>query len=931
MLDSVKMTLLGLWARKSRTALTIVGILIAVSLVAGTQFAVDTTQYETGKVIMATGDDITVAKGSRGPIIMDGVIRTTVVTSIYPPVGLQNETMFDPLIVDQIRGISGVVDAVPRLTDYAVIGRYPKDEYSYDRFFPVQGVVPERDWVMSSMVIDSGELSLAGNNSLIPKTLADDLGTSVGRELNITFREYYQEGKNYTIISHNITTIVRAVYHYPSVSGLTYSRLEEPIYISLSVFQKTVNKTGVNVVAVRTYREGMDVDTYIENTRRVEQRLNFQFQGRYYVNAEKVWRIVNAQQGLFFLRLLLMAPSALTLVVSVFLVINVMLMSLEERKVEVGVLRSMGASSHQIFVTFISEAMLLGLLGTAAGIVSGLLTSRLILWAIPALVTPTAQPVSTQPETIYASPLSIAVSASSGLIVVLVAGWIPSRQATRITVNEALRPMMRGFQVARRGRWFFVGLLLTALGVLGIMSPLLVPEYVFGLALFPTLMGPFLMIGGTIILFTSLLQQGFGFISNLFRPLLHDMVSMVKRNISRASRWYKLTFAMLSLSLILMMVFSSGATAAVNLTRLDLYMQYGSDFQVSGLTVSNSTKLRAIEGVEEVCTLMRRSVQVNQTPTSAEAVFLNESTFLKVIKTEYLNPSNIEGMSWSDAFNYLAAHREGAIVTRETAKNLFIGLGQHYNLTVSQYGYKEDRGLTGKTYSVIVKVIAIADLIPGVYLPRLYGGYQNLFIASINPVKEKAPELLEERWTLTHMAKMRPAAIPSEVAKKIRTTFPEASITAVEETSRLQYESYLRVMQLVITFLSFSLVTSVIGLVISLLMSISERRREFGIMRAIGLSRGQALLSVMVEAVVISVIAYIAGIFCSTAIVTMVVGMIARTTMPYLTLQMILVYGFPWIIWLLVFLGLIAIAVVASVTPAYKTSRMNIVDVIRYG
>lgn len=924
MLDFVRVAMLGLWARKGRTALTVIGILIAVSLIAGTQFAVDTTQHEVGRSILSLGDDIVMTKGwaTIGPII-SGDTRTVVTTT-----RVQDDT-FDPAVVEQILSISGVVNAVPRLTDYGTIGNYSSPQgYWYLRYAQVYGVFPERDWLIDAMVVDSGDVDLSGNNSLVPKTLAIDLGISVGAWLNITFREVSWEDGNYTEILHNVTSTVVGIYHYPSPPGFVYYSLPEPVYLNLTSFQRAVNKTGVSMVAVKTYGEGMDVDTYIENSRKVETRLRFQFQG-YNVYAQKAWMITSAQQGFFFMRLVLMAPSALTLIVSVFLVVNVMLMSLEERKTEVGVLRSMGASNRQIFVTFMSETVLLGVLGTAIGILSGLLTSRLLLWSVPGLLFQTGRALPPPPETIHATPLSVAVSASAGLIMVLVAGWIPSRQATRITVNEALRPMMRGFQVRGRGRWFLAGLILTVLGAVGLLSLLMVPEYMMGLAFFPTILGPFLMIGGTIILFTSLLRGGFGLLCSLFRPVIHDMASIIKRNIARASRWYRLTFAMLSLSLILLMVISSGVTSAVNLSRLDLYMRYGSDIQVQGLPFSNATQLRGVEGVDEVCPLMRRWVMVNQS-ISADAVFLNESTYLESVGTEYLTPSNIQGMSWQEAFNYLKENKNSTIVTKEAAENLFIEIGQHYNLTFSQSKYTE-RGVTSTTFSMVVKVIAIADLMPGIYLPRRYGGYQNLFITSLTTVKEKAPEALEEQWTLTHMAKLKPGSNPSDVAKGIRTTFPESSVTAVEETAQLQYEGYARIMQLVVTFLSFSLATSVIGLVISLLMSISERRREFGIMRALGMSRTQALLSVIVEAAVVCVIAYIAGILCSTVIVTLVVGMVARMTMPYLTVQMILTYGFPWMLWLYVLLGVIGIAVLASAIPAYKTSRMNVVDAIRYG
>jgi putative ABC transport system permease protein len=125
-------------------------------------------------------------------------------------------------------------------------------------------------------------------------------------------------------------------------------------------------------------------------------------------------------------------------------------------------------------------------------------------------------------------------------------------------------------------------------------------------------------------------------------------------------------------------------------------------------------------------------------------------------------------------------------------------------------------------------------------------------------------------------------------------------------------------MQLVVAVL-----VAMIGIVNTLVISVSERRREIGIVRAIGALRSQVRKMVLLEAVAISIIGVIVGSFAGvldTLFMTRTQSVIAvGYTVPFY---------FPWVLILVTLPIVIAASLVAGWWPARNAVRMQVIEAI---
>ena len=122
--------------------------------------------------------------------------------------------------------------------------------------------------------------------------------------------------------------------------------------------------------------------------------------------------------------------------------------------------------------------------------------------------------------------------------------------------------------------------------------------------------------------------------------------------------------------------------------------------------------------------------------------------------------------------------------------------------------------------------------------------------------------------------------------------------------------------------LALAILIAVLGIVNTLALSVLERTRELGLLRAIGLRRAQAMRMVTVEAVVISVFGALLGIAVGSGLGAAVVRALHN--------QGITQFALPWA-QLGTYLGLAAVVgVVAAVLPTVRAARINVLAAIAH-
>ena len=147
-----------------------------------------------------------------------------------------------------------------------------------------------------------------------------------------------------------------------------------------------------------------------------------------------------AEESLKLTQVSLNLTSALSFTTAVFIVLNIFLMSVGERRRQISILRAIGATRRQIMTMVTSEALLLGVVGTLLGIPAGIYGGRMLARTMAQIL---------QIDLPEAPTLRwpLVVGAIFGPLLCLIGAWYPARKASRVSPLEGLRP-----HVATRSR-----------------------------------------------------------------------------------------------------------------------------------------------------------------------------------------------------------------------------------------------------------------------------------------------------------------------------------------------------------------------------------------------------------------------------------------------------------------------------------------------
>jgi putative ABC transport system permease protein len=132
------------------------------------------------------------------------------------------------------------------------------------------------------------------------------------------------------------------------------------------------------------------------------------------------------------------ALGSLTLLVGAFLIANAVSIAVLRRRPEIATLRAVGASRSGIFAAFLLEGLAIGLVGTALGELLGLFASRAALQAVAGTVSRVYLPTARIGAASYAGAVSL--SAALGIGASLLAALLPAWEATRVEPSPAMRP-----------------------------------------------------------------------------------------------------------------------------------------------------------------------------------------------------------------------------------------------------------------------------------------------------------------------------------------------------------------------------------------------------------------------------------------------------------------------------------------------------------
>jgi putative ABC transport system permease protein len=338
--------------------------------------------------------------------------------------------------------------------------------------------------------------------------------------------------------------------------------------------------------------------------------------------------------------------------------------------------------------------------------------------------------------------------------------------------------------------------------------------------------------------------------------------------------------------------------------------QLGADIYImptgGTLPVNYADNLTSIDGVKTVTYLRVQPTKIESKTTALAGVEAN--TFSKVWHVGTLNST----YSVDDAFTKLAQSNTSILMASGLADKLNVSIGENVSVLV-EGGKKENLTVIGTFYgSEFINVGPISeDNMALIDYKALTGYYPSEFNASRN--------------ANIFLAKVVDGADPSIVADRISNSTKEDIYIFTISDILKQVESGLsRIFTFFQVLIAMAIVVSLLGMTTTMIMSVLERKREIGILRAIGTSKTQVIGMIIGEALILGFIGLITGLAIGVMFsnyfidIMSFVGFAVPLTIPYTIL-------------LYVALASIIISVASAAYPARKAATMNVVEAIRYG
>jgi putative ABC transport system permease protein len=615
--------------------------------------------------------------------------------------------------------------------------------------------------------------------------------------------------------------------------------------------------------------------------------------------------------------------SAGALVVGMFLVYNTLSVSVAERRHDIGVLRSVGATRDQVSRLFLGEALLLGLLGSLIGIPLGLGLARLLLGPIGAMVNDAlgTVPMHVPPLADLRDTLLSALAA--GVTTSMAAALAPALGAAREEPADAVRRLPRSAGLSARVLQLVACLLLASLGMALIAGRNHVAEIGTALSGYFELpawkrAGMFGGIGCIFVAAFLAIALFSALCSRLMRPLAQWVFPIEGRlsadNLVRAPGRTGLVIAALA-ACVALMAHTAGITrsneAAVmgwleRAVTADLIVSSGGPVSSTGQTMPmKETVARRIEQLipgARVVPITWRSVEWPHDGQDVQIV-----------------------VAAVDAGAYYAANQErGAAVPQ---LGLFRRLAEEPGTAVMSenlaalFGIKVGDAITvqGVAAPVRLEIIgAIEDyaaprglvLLHRDHYPREFDTKLVHIIDVYLPAGADAATIESARVTLAQ------SPLAAEHALVVLTG-DEVRHNIIALIRRLYSLGYLQ--ELVVG------IVAALGVVAALVISIIQRRRELGLLRALGATQGQVLRTVLFEALLMGLIGSALGVVFGLLLEWYAVDVILFEESGF-RFPMIV----PWREAGIISALAVVTAALAGLLPALRAVRLRIADAIAY-
>ncbi len=591
--------------------------------------------------------------------------------------------------------------------------------------------------------------------------------------------------------------------------------------------------------------------------------------------------------------LMMTIASGFALFIGMFIIYNSFAIAVSQRRSEIGILRALGATQAQIRGLFLGESALLGLLGSALGLAAGMLVARAISAWIGTLIA-TVYGVAQHADSVSTDPLVAAVALAIGVGTSVVAGAIPAINAARIDPVKALQKgSAQTFATGEQAWRIALAAVLAAISIGAIAASESRPVFYagYGSAI------------GAAVLLSPLLTR---WLSTTLRPILKWLRpvegALAADSLLQAPRRTAGSVVALMLSVALVVGFSGMARASyqsivdwMNTTLdPDLFVlpSQNLDVQTIRFPETMGPEIAALPGVSRVQTL--RNVRMSFRDTQVMVVAVDVKS---VAETAHLPPVAGE----ADDMYRRAAAGEGLMISDSLAELQQLSLGDQVELN-APYGTLR--------LPIVGVVIDYSDQQGAVIMDR------QVFVKYWHDDSVNAYRVYTER-----------GAGP-DVRQRILDRYSGRRQVFVMTNDELKgYISKIAGQWFSLTSvqIAVAVLVAILGIVNTLTVSISDRRRELGVLRAVGGLHWQIRRTIWIEALAVSTIGVVLG--CALGAVNLyyvlemvrhdIAGMRLTYQLPVQTLFMLIPI-------------MLGAALVAALWPAESAVRGSLVEALEY-
>ncbi len=580
-------------------------------------------------------------------------------------------------------------------------------------------------------------------------------------------------------------------------------------------------------------------------------------------------------QALSFINTFLLIFGAVALFVGSFLIINTFSILVAQRSRELALFRAIGAQRRQVVRSVIVEAVVVGLIGSTIGLVVGYLLAQLIKLLFGQLGLDLAG------SGLGLSVRTVVVAYVVGLTVTVLAAYLPARRAGQVPPVAAMRDEAVETDGSMKGR-VAVGAVLVGVGAValavGLFTEVEKALWFVGLGIFGVVLG--------VAMVSPLAGRPFiAGIGLLYRRLFGTVGRMAEQNAVRNPRRTAATASalMIGLTLVsLMAVLGSSASSSID---KQVKEQFLADFVISN-AVGAPFSTKVTEEIADVPGVAAAS-PMRYAPATIEGgrfyvSAIDPTSFAEVTQVEMLEGevADLTAQGVLVPEDHRTGRKIGDTLTVEMA-------GKEHEMRVDGF-YQTTPSLSGFLFSLdgfeemgirpadnLVYVVAE----PGASTPALRSGLEDAIV--------DLPTV-----TLKDQA---------DYAEEVR-----------GQVNQLLYIIY--------ALLGLAIVIAILGIINTLALSVMERTREIGLLRAVGLTRMQLRRMIWLESVVIALLGAVLGVGLGVAF-----GIALQRS---LVEDGIDVLAIPWGLVVGALVAAAVVGVLAALWPAERAARLDVLRAI---